>query len=822
MAIVAELLARLGVDTRAFEKDLKKAERALKRTGDNLIATGRSLTVGITAPLAAIGTIAIKSFADFDQALTQSTAIIDGTTQQLAQLETTARDVAKSTVFSAKETAEAFFFLASAGLDVEQSIAALPQVAAFATAGVFDLATATDLLTDAQSALGLTVDDAQENLVNLTQVSDVLVKANTIANASVRQFSEALTNQAAVAGRNARLSIEEIVSVLAVFADQGIKGADAGTKFAIVLRDLTTKAAINKDAFAKLGVAVFDVNRNLLPIADIVANLERALGGASVETQKLTLLQLGFSDRSVGVLQTLIGTSKQLRIYKKDLSDVGGITAIVSDKQLKSFQNQLILVGSKVADVAISLGDVLAPIIVDVVIPVIEKAVERFENLLSVFESLGDTMQSSIILLTAVAGAIGPVLLAVGLLTKAMGGLGTVTGRLVPIFAITGVLIVGIAAFAAKLAEAKDNIGDTITEVKKLGEEIEKLKAKDAALAFQKLNREFQNASREAEETKVFIDALNESTRFAKSAAGIAQLERLTETFDEAKIKAQQLKEEIDRIFPIKQPEVDTPDLGGDDFKGPQLPLLQQPFFADIIAGFENIKLKSSEAFEAIRGDLEAFGENVKAPFVGLTEFFISWFAEQTTLWDEYVAFVTDANMRVAEIGVAAFDAMAEGLASAIVVAVQGVKSFSDALIDIFSNLFANIVQQLLAFIIKFIAVKISQIVFETTAAEAKKGIGGLVAALIALPILIGATIALSNAQSKKAGKAVKLQGGGLVGASGLAFLHEGEGVLTEDEVKTLDTGSGRGLDLTIMLDGRVLARKVMEQAPRQLRLRSV
>ena len=66
----------------------------------------------------------------------------------------------QETRISAEQSAEAFFFLASAGLNAEQSISALPQVAKFAQAGMFDMATATDLATDAQSALGLTVDDA--------------------------------------------------------------------------------------------------------------------------------------------------------------------------------------------------------------------------------------------------------------------------------------------------------------------------------------------------------------------------------------------------------------------------------------------------------------------------------------------------------------------------------------------------------------------------------------------------------------------------------------------------------------------------------------
>jgi TP901 family phage tail tape measure protein len=108
-----------------------------------------------------------------------------------------AREVAKVTTFSAEQAAESFFFLASAGLDAEASIAALPRVAQFAQAGMFDMSRATDLLTDAQSALGLTIrDDAVKNMENMIKVSDVLVRANTLSNATVEQFSTSLTTKA--------------------------------------------------------------------------------------------------------------------------------------------------------------------------------------------------------------------------------------------------------------------------------------------------------------------------------------------------------------------------------------------------------------------------------------------------------------------------------------------------------------------------------------------------------------------------------------------------------------------------------------------------
>ena len=274
------------------KKGLSAAEQGL----NNLSKAAGLALAAVAAATAAIAVKSVQEFAKFDGALTKSKAIMGDLSDTMQnEMSNAAREVAKVTTFSAEQAAESFFFLASAGLSAEASVAALPQVAQFAQAGMFDMAVATDLLTDAQSALGLTVDDASENLRNMAQVSDVLVRANTLANASVEQFSTALTTKAGAALRALGKDVEEGVAVLAAFADQGIKGELAGTQLAIVLRDLTTKAINNKDAFDKMGIAVFDSNGEMNNLGDIVGNLEGALAGMSDETQKATLLQLGFS-----------------------------------------------------------------------------------------------------------------------------------------------------------------------------------------------------------------------------------------------------------------------------------------------------------------------------------------------------------------------------------------------------------------------------------------------------------------------------------------------------------------------------------------------
>ncbi len=99
-----------------------------------------------------------------------------------------------------------------------------------------------------------------------------------------------------------------------------MKGAEAGTALGIVLRDLQTKALNNAQAFADAQVAVFDASGKMRNLADIIGDVERMLAGLSDAAKKAKLLELGFSDKSVIFIQTLLGTSDKIRRYEESLA----------------------------------------------------------------------------------------------------------------------------------------------------------------------------------------------------------------------------------------------------------------------------------------------------------------------------------------------------------------------------------------------------------------------------------------------------------------------------------------------------------------------
>ena len=319
----------------------------------------------------------------FNKEMHSSLAIMGKvSTAMKGRMSMAALKMSYDTKFSAKEGAAAYYYLTSAGLNPQQSIAALPTVGTFAQAGDFDLSRATTLMAGAQGALGLKVKDPTQNLINMTRVGDVLVKANVLDDASVEQYSEALTNKAGAALRLLNKDIEEGVAVLAVYAGQNIKSAEAGTALGIVLRDLQTKAIKHGSAFRAAGVRVYNTAGKMRNMADIVADLEHKLGGLSDIDKKSALLDLGFSDKSVSFIQSLIGTSDKIRNYESALREAKGTMAEVASKQLPALTRaweKIKAIGETVAVIAI--------------VPILDYIGESLDKLIPSFEKAANAIK---------------------------------------------------------------------------------------------------------------------------------------------------------------------------------------------------------------------------------------------------------------------------------------------------------------------------------------------------------------------------------------------------------------------------------------------
>lgn len=414
---------------------------SINRLGD--FRTEIGLAGAALASLSAVGIRrSVSAFGDFDEAMAESLAILDDVDDEMrAVMERTARDVARETTFSAEEAASAYFFLASSGMEAAEAVEALPQMADFATAGMFSLSEAADILTDAHSALG-------DETLELADLSDILTAANTEANASIEQFGQALVNQAAPAMERLGVGTEEGVSALASFADAGLKGRRAGTILARTLEGVAEQGRENREAFEELGIEVFDAEGEMRHLQAIVTDMEDALGGMTTEQRDAAFAQLGLNQRAQRGIDVLMGNSEQLAEYEASLEDAGGTTEQVADRQLQTLNREWELFRSRIEDVVIGIGQDFAPAMGEL-LDVLTGAVGAFE---AFNDRVGGTAGAAIL----TAGLIGGLALAAAALipplTAAAGVIGAVGGALAGLSTVATAAIATVGLLSAAYA----------------------------------------------------------------------------------------------------------------------------------------------------------------------------------------------------------------------------------------------------------------------------------------------------------------------------------------------------------------------------------
>ena len=457
---VGSLVVTLSVQANQFINEMKNAERQMEKSAKKIVSLGKSITKAVTLPFVALGAYSTKVFGDFDQAMTESLSILgDVSNEMRIRMEDTARAISMSTTTSADELARSYYYLASAGMSAEQSLASLDVVNNFAIAGMFSMTQATDLLSDALNALGMASQDAEKHKENLIRLADVLAEANNIANGSIQDFSLALTNMAAPALRTLNKDVEEGVAVLAAFADQGVKGLKAGQALAIVLRGLQAAQKSQPEAWKEMGLSLYDAEGRMKSLADIIEFLEKKFMSLSDQQKPLTASMLGFQDRSFGYLQSLLGMSGKIREYEAALRDASGITRELTDRVMRSFNAQMKILGNNIKDVARRIGEFFAPMIL--------KVNHMIRESVAAWNSLNTEVQSTIIAVSTIAASIGPAIMAFGLLmktilllkgfftsllfagTSATAGIGTgALAAMAPLMALAAKVALVVGAFA--------------------------------------------------------------------------------------------------------------------------------------------------------------------------------------------------------------------------------------------------------------------------------------------------------------------------------------------------------------------------------------
>lgn len=340
-----------GKVDKSFGTTLKSVQSQIKT-----VAKVSAAAVGAVATaVAGVTTAAIKTGKEFENSMSQVAATmgIDKATKNglknYQTLETAAKEMGESTAFTASEAAEGLNYLALAGYSADQAATALPYTLKLAGAGAMDLADASDMVTDAMSALNL-----EANNKNLSTFSDQLAKSASTTNTNVKQLGEAILTVGGTAA-NLKGGTAELNTALGILANNGIKGAEGGTHLRNMLLSLESPTAAAAKQLEKLGVNVYDAKGNLRSLNDIFSDVQKSTKGMTNQQVDGILATL-FNKRDLASARAMMkAAGDDFSKIEKTISESAGACDQMYKTQLDNLEGDLALFTSALQGLGIEI-----------------------------------------------------------------------------------------------------------------------------------------------------------------------------------------------------------------------------------------------------------------------------------------------------------------------------------------------------------------------------------------------------------------------------------------------------------------------------------
>ena len=416
---VGEAVGYLDLDTSGFTKGFKSALQELQAfknsassMGDKVTAlgsamtkAGSTMTKSVTLPLVGLGTAAVATTTKFESAMSKVSAISGATGDDLAALTDKAKEMGAKTKFSASESAEAFQYMAMAGWKTEDMLDGIDGIMNLAAADGLDLATTSDIVTDALTAFGLSASDS-------AHFADVLAKASSSANTNVSMLGESFKYVAPVAG-SLGYSAEDTAIALGLMANAGIKGSQSGT----ALRGALTRLIKPTDDAAALmeeyGLSLTNSDGSMKSLGEVMSMLRSNLGDLTEAEQAQIAATLFGQEAMSGMLSIINASDKDFQNLTDQIYGADGAAKQMADTMLDNLSGQLILLKSSLEGAAIAFGELL--------LPLIKKITSAIQGLVDWVNNLSDRQKAIIVTIAGVLAVVGPILIIGGKIVKLVG-----------------------------------------------------------------------------------------------------------------------------------------------------------------------------------------------------------------------------------------------------------------------------------------------------------------------------------------------------------------------------------------------------------------
>ena len=448
---------RAGFDMKAFSTSSQNLTRSLKSTGKKMQSVGKSMSMSLTAPIVALGGLAVKTFADFEQSMAKVKAISGATGKDFKALTQTAKDLGISTRFAASEVSDLMLNYSKLGF----SSGEIQKI----TASTLDLALATgeDLATSAMVAGG-TLRAFGLDASKMGMVTDVMAKSFSSSALDLNKFQVSMASIAPVA-KGLGQSLQQTTAQLGVLVNNGIEASTAGT----MLRNMMLKAT--KDGFS----------------------MDEALKDIASSTDKAGTALQYFDTRATATALVLAANIKAVKGLNDELLDSEGAAKDMADIMDKTLEGSMMKLKSATEGLGIAFGEILAPAIGSIASFLSDMAMQ--------FAELSDGTKKTIVIIAALAAAIGPLIFLVGGLSAAFAFL-----LANPIVLAITAIVVAVGALAISMADVNDKIKEVSKSSKIL------TKASEEAT---------RQISGETERVKSYYDALRQTNKGSKERADL-------------------------------------------------------------------------------------------------------------------------------------------------------------------------------------------------------------------------------------------------------------------------------------------------------------
>nr|DAH09161.1 MAG TPA: minor tail protein [Caudoviricetes sp.]DAO93386.1 MAG TPA: minor tail protein [Caudoviricetes sp.] len=411
-SVLGSQMQAAGAHIKEVGNNISELGEKVTGVGDKVSALGGKMTATITMPVVAGGTAAVKEATDYSSALAKLSTIADTTQTPIDDLDSSIMALSDSTGMGAAEIAEASYQAISAGQSTKDAVGFVEQANVLARAGFTSMSTATDTLTTALNAYGLSADQ-------VSSVSDKLITTQNLGKTTVDELGASMGKvipTAAMYGVN----LDQLSAAYITTTKNGIGTAESTTYINGMLNELgksgSTTSDILKEKTGKSFSELMNSGYNLSDVLQIVQD--------EADSSGKSLADMFGSQEAAKAAATIIQHTNDFTGAIKELESSTG-TAQKAFDTLEASDPSIQFEKTKTAiqNCAISIGQILMPIV--------QQIAGKIQELVQKFRDLDPETQQQIVMIAAIAAAIGPLIVIIGTLISSVGKIITFGGQIV-------------------------------------------------------------------------------------------------------------------------------------------------------------------------------------------------------------------------------------------------------------------------------------------------------------------------------------------------------------------------------------------------------